>query len=259
MRSWIRAAALLLAVVALSPGGAGAQPFDLDKPADSPLWWTLTDEVTPEELRAAYTEPGSSQRRYREAVAAGLEPPRTDAQLARLKFYLNRRLNPELETLGSLFGRLADPWLRHRGEETLRRELAGYGVSAEGADRILGVAKTYAEELEELVSVYGPKHKELIRVHWEILNREGWNEETKRSIKEAVRSNDVASLAERSGRSEAEVADLLAAWEIQPSSHLLETTLPKLRSELSPADWQALRRFLYDQVPVALSNAFKDF
>jgi len=71
-----RLAGALLVVVAFvctlaAPRPAAAQPFDLDTPADSPLWWTVTDAPSPAELRAALRDPEAHLERYPEALAGG--------------------------------------------------------------------------------------------------------------------------------------------------------------------------------------------
>jgi hypothetical protein len=58
-------------VIALVLGGAAilsAQTTDPKVPASSPLWWTLTDELSPQELRRIYADPADSRRRYLLAV-----------------------------------------------------------------------------------------------------------------------------------------------------------------------------------------------
>jgi len=44
---------------------------------DSPRWWTLTDEITPQELRAIHEDIELHKERYREAVQAGTETSRS--------------------------------------------------------------------------------------------------------------------------------------------------------------------------------------
>jgi hypothetical protein len=251
-------AGLGVLIGALAPAPATAQPFDLDTPADSPVWWPLSDDITAEELRAAYREPGSSQRRYRDAVAAGLAEPRSDASLENLKFYLNPRLTPELETLGSTYFIFAIGWLPWDGAEKTQVELARFGVSAEGREVILAAAEQFRVDFDRLSGELAPSHRELIRLQWEILEREGESAALKKAMREAAHRGDVAYFAERTERGEAEIRVLLEDWKVDPSRVLLETSLPALKADLSPGDWRGLRRYLLDQVVTRLGT-FTDF
>jgi hypothetical protein len=238
----------LLGLWAVFPGAAGAQPFDLETPADSPLWWTLTDEITPTELRAAYRSHQSHVERYRQAVETGLEEPRSEEALERLKFYINTQLTPELETLGSAFSLFAYGWLPYEDRAATASALAEHGVTAEGAQQVLDIAGRYAQDFRTLADEIGPKHEELIRLQWEILEKSGQHEQSKAELDRALKASDAGYFSEHTGRDETEILGLLDAWKILPSSVLLATTLPDLKAALSAPDWRGLRRYLLYRV-----------
>lgn len=250
---------LPLVVVGLAfPAVANAQPFDLDAPPDSPLWWPVSDRTSAADLRAAYRNAEGNQERYREAAAAGLVPVRTQDELQGLKFYLNPRLTPDLETIWRPLTELAAAVVRD-GADTgaIRRSLAEYGVSAEGSDQILRIVRQQGEEMERLVEEIGPKTRELILMHWEVLDREGRTADAEDRLRQAAEQGDVSYFVERPGRSREEIEELLREGPKQPSAIVGEVALRRLRQELREEDWQGLRRYL-SGVVVDLGD-FMDF
>lgn len=235
-------------VCALLPVVCSAQPFDLDTPVDSPLWWTLTDGISPQELREAYRDLESSRRRFREAVAAGLQPPATkDKGLQHLKFYVNSQITPELVPMWLVFETVANMWLPAEGREEVERSLASHGVASSGIERVLAVAADNAVQVQRNVNEIGPLQQEYIRMQWEILNRDNWSEKSKDAVEAAVGSDDLLFFSQGTGRSEAEVAKLIAAGKDNYLARVTEESLVTLKRELSPADWRGLRRYLFDR------------
>jgi hypothetical protein len=233
--------------VALLPAAASAQPLDLDTPADSPLWWTLTDDISPQQLRDAYRDPGANRRRFREAVAAGLQPPAPkDPELRYLVFYVNPRLTPELEPLWSAFYALADQ-LELEGAEAVELGLAARGISAEGIDRIVAVAQATAAEVRDLVAQIGPLQREFILMVRGVRDRHRWSEESEAAVESAVERGDTRYFAEQTGRTEADVARLLAAGLRTPTSEAAEESIVRLKADLAAPDWRGLRRYLFDR------------
>lgn len=237
---------LRLGVVALAlPAVAHAQPFDLDTPPDSPLWWPVSVQTSSTDLRASYRDVEASLERYREAAAAGLVPARTQSELQGLKFYLNPRLTPDLETIWRPLTALAAAVVRDGADPgAIRRSLAEYGVSAEGSDQILMIVRQQGEEMERLVEEVGPKTRELILMHWEVLEREGRRAEIEDRLRQAVKQGDVSYFVEHTDRPREEIEELLREGPRQPSAIAGEVALRRLRQELQEEDWQGLRRYL---------------
>ena len=61
-------------------------------PSCEALWWTLSDEVTPEELREAWRSVAASRSRYLAALGDGAAPEDREA----VRFFLSGALTPEL-------------------------------------------------------------------------------------------------------------------------------------------------------------------
>lgn len=235
-----------LVVVGLAfPAVGDAQPFDLDTPSDSPLWWPLDDQTSVADLRSAYRDARANQQRYLEAAAAGLVPARTEDELQELHFYLNPRLTPDLETIWRPLTQLAAAVAQDEADpRAVRRSLAEYGVSADGSDRILSIVRQQGEETQRLVDEIGPKTRELILMHWEVLDREGRSADVEGRLREAAERGDVAYFLERTSRSREEIEELLREGPKQPSAIAGELALRRLHEELRAEDWQGLRRYL---------------
>lgn len=250
---------LLIVGGSILPIAAHAQPFDLDTPPDSPLWWPLSDQTSTEELRAAYRDKEANQKRYLEAAAAGLVPAPSEEALEALKFYLNSRLTPELETIWRPLTHLGFAFL-HGGTDdaTVRRSLAEHGVSTHGREQILAALHWLAEEEERLGAEIGPKTQELIRMHWEILDREGRTAAVQDRLNQATKHGDVSYFLERTARSREQIEELLREGTKVSSAIAGEATLRRLRQELSGEDWQGLRRYL-SSVAVDHLGSFTDF
>ncbi|HSL83314.1 MAG TPA: hypothetical protein VLF66_11105, partial [Thermoanaerobaculia bacterium] len=103
----ILSTALLLAVGLAIPGPSSGQPMDLDTPPGSPLWWTLTDEISPMELRTALRDPEAHLARYLAAIEAGVADVLPEDQVQTLSFYYNRDLTPELTPMWVAFSAFA--------------------------------------------------------------------------------------------------------------------------------------------------------
>lgn len=252
---------LLTSLLTLAIGvELSAQPFDLDTAPDSALWWPASADTTPIELREAYRDPEANRQRYLEAMAAGLAPIRTDAELEQLKFYLNSRLTPELETVWRPLTHLADALHRERETEAeARADLALHGVSSEGSDKVLRIVREQGEEMERLALQIGPKTRELILMHWAIMDREGGRTpEARQRLERATQRRDVAYFVERTEKGHEEIQGILEEGTQQASAIAGEAAVRQLRSELSPEDWEGLRRYLIDR-SVAELGAFNDF
>ena len=151
----------LFAAQLAAPGPVTAQAHRIDNPVGSLLWWTLSEHITPKELKLLYSDRALSLERYQQALDAGLEQPLTEDQLNRLTFYINHELTPELAPMWWAF----DIFSRHRvvrkqQEEVLVTDLSRYRISRSGIDKILVAAHGCAADHEALMSDLGPKQIE---------------------------------------------------------------------------------------------------
>lgn len=261
------ATSLVIALLLL-PTLAGAQLHKLDRPVDSPLWWTLTDEVTPAELKRLHSDRSLSLERYDAAVEAGLERPVPEEGPYRrecLLFYFNRDLTPELEPMWQAFEwffALRTPG-EHASEENVRAapgDLRRFGVSPSGVDAILKTAAATQAEFDSLMADFGPKMREMT-----ILLREVYDDPRRAAavppegeVYDAVQRKDYQAVASALGRPEDEIRALVdshADWDVPYA--LIAEALPRLKEEVTEADWQGFRRYLLEVV--AGGGASKEF
>lgn len=252
--------AVLVVTGSMLPVVGHAQPMPLDTPVDSPQWWTLTDDVTPAELRRLYNDRSLSLERYDAAVEAGLErplPERGEESRECLTFYFHPELTPELEPMWLAFDTFFVFYTpgEHAWEENVEaapRDLQQkFGVSPSGVTTILSAAAITAVEFDSLMADLGPKQDAMTLLLMELsadpvraaaAPPEG-------QLFEAMLQKDYATVAAAVGRSESEIRALVDAhadWNAPYA--LVAEQLPGLKAALNDSDWQGLRRYLLETV-----------
>lgn len=271
-RLWPRGSVSVLLVAAtLLPSPAETQPLDLDTPQDSPLWWTLTDELTPQELRATYRDEAGHLKRYRAAVEAGLESPINEFQAKGLKFYYNRQQNPELTPMWVGFSVFATFHLADDGPSVTGERLVPYGITPGGIDAILSVGEEQHQEETQMVEELREEGLEYMNLYQKVdalARRPAEVKEqhpvpevgrlTPEGLREAVKRDDVGLLAAASGETPEKVARLLWVAKSNPPAATAGENLVTLRARLSDKDWNAFRRFLFEEI-ISRMGAFMDF
>jgi len=249
------------------PAVLDAQFHKPDRPVDSPLWWTLTDEVTPAELKRRFSDRSHSLERYDAAVAAGLEqalPEEGPRGRECLEFYLNRELTPELEPMWLAFDTFfrfyaPDEQAEGEHEQSAQRDLRRFGVSSSGVDTILRIAAATEAEFDSLMDDLGPKMREMTvllgELYYEDPQRAAFAP-PHRQVLEAVELRDYQTVASAVGRSVSEIRDLVdshADWDAPYA--LVAEALPRLKKELTDEDWQGFRRYLLETVVARKGNS----
>ena len=255
---------LLLAVLALTcaliaPTRAWSQPIDLDTPADSPLWWTLTDEISPAELRAALRSDRAHLERYLAAVDAGLASPLTEEQADALSFYYNRRLNPELTPMWFAFDVLASGRLQLRGEEAIRQSLAEYGFTKPAIGTIIDAANAQFRDSQQLAKQLAPDTQEFMKIWRLAVERRGGEKKAGAEVDRAVKAGKLDILAQATGTPNERLAKLRRAWKRDPLGEATAPILVNLKDTLDDASWDRLRTYLLEVVVPGLSQDLKDF
>jgi len=236
------AVALLAFLLAANPLPAQFHPLDV--PADSPLWWTLTDALRPEELRAAHQDTQASLDRYLKDLEAGQAQPLTEEQAKQLTFYVNPQRSPDLVPMWYAFDIFAQFRLPREGVESIVQQLGRYEVSEEGKRTVLEIATEHRVEVENAVATLGPLQVEFGRLQLRAVARLDADPNATQVVTEASRRGDVTFLAREGDESEERTRELLAAWNRNPLTEMGERTLPTLKQSLAAADWDALRRYL---------------
>lgn len=235
-----------VALVVLVTPTTEAQWITHPPAADSPHWWTLTDEVTPVELRTALQSRQASRERLKAAIQAGQHPELPPREWARVSFFLDGEMTPELVPMFDAFSILAT-WINRditRTELKIRQDLASTGVSAEGTDLIFQAAKEYRTRAQEIISEVDYEQRRFAaRVLAPTRERLG-NERAA----EVLRRKEFDKLAQESDLPEAEVAALYKEWRRDPWVEAAVAEMVDLREALQKDDWQNLRRYMLENV-----------
>jgi len=231
------AAVFLLMWVTSAYGQLVGRPIG-DDPA---YWWTLTDEITPEQLRTELQSRERSRERLRAAIEAGLHREVPEARFAELGFFIQGRLTPQLVPMWEAFNTWAARLDYVPGwEDTLRRHAGECGLSASGAGQVMSVSRDHNLRTARIMDRLGDKASrffaEVLRPAQERLGRaEG---------SRVAKNRDYGRLAAIAGKRAAEVADLHQAWSTDPAAEASLESIQELREILSDADWTALRACL---------------
>jgi len=228
---------LLLATAIPVHGQLVGRPIG-DDPA---YWWTLTDEISPEQLREELQSREKSRERLRAAIEAGLHGPVSGEQLADLSFFIQGRLTPELVPMWEAFDSWSSPLDYLPGwEDTLRRHLSESDLSEDGAALVIAVSHDHNVTAAAIMNRLGTKASryftEVLKPARQRLGRAAANA--------SARNRDYDRLAAISGKPKTEVADLHTAWNTDPAAEASIAAIKELRRILSDEDWNALRACL---------------
>jgi len=225
----------------LAAGASVAQPMSLDTPSDSPLWWTLTPDFSPEQLQAAYFDPVGGVIRYQEAVEAGLEEPLANEDLERVVFYEHPQIHAEITPMWLALNILATSTISIFGEDIVVAELRDFEITEGGVQKIMSVSAKLERDEKQLMAEVGPKQIEIQLIAIEA-KRKGHSKE---SVDRAFAEKDSSFFSRTgSGRRKDELEELLASIDRNPPAEATEGALIALKKNLQEADWEAFRHYL---------------
>ena len=215
-------------------------------PASSPYWWTLTPEIKPQELRRILLDRDRHKERYLKAVELLEADPLSEEALTDLSYYVNGKLNPELvrfsyalEAFNIQYGKEDEEiWKKH--DDAAMRE---HGISDSGRALIFSLTETSNREkviLMEELSVLSHQFVDILR--------QADAQTSKERLKVILKGKDLKELSRISGRPLKEVRELAEAWERDPAEEVYLKELETLKEELSVADWEGFRTFLYHEL-----------
>lgn len=267
--------ARFLCVVLLTATLGSQQAISAEMPpevADSPLWWTLTDELTPQELYTILNDEQLHNQRYRKAIADGHRPPLPEKRVASVTSFLDGSLTPELITFWHAFRAFAGRFYGEGREAYLARapdELAGYGLSEDSASKIISYAVRYSDDSQAVVERLRPEIEAALEILREVLKqmdradfdeaafamiREANTSIGKASRSETVLARNAAMFAEMTGRDPDLVARLLHAWVRPVVREHIVPALRLLRVEIPEDEWERFRRFLFKEIAPQIST-----
>jgi hypothetical protein len=232
-----------------------AQTTDPETPASSPLWWTLTDDVSPRELRQTFRDRDASLEHYLEAVEKGLVTLYPPEQLEDLVYFHSGALHPELLPFWEAFDAFALRFRYRTGwSEKAPAELRSHGLSEEGARLVIEEAQQHLRDTDALKLELGTKQRDFLALSKKAAAAIG-----PAGVRHALENRDTRTLARAAGESTEQVQALMRAWETDPTATSAQKLLPRLKESLSPEDWEGLRAYLLAEVaPVTSAIDFDD-
>jgi hypothetical protein len=210
---------------------------DVEIADDWARWWTLTDELTPQELRAIHEDVELTRERYREAVNAGEKEFMPEERLARLDFYIDGSTHPELFQMWSVFDAFASGF--EIPEVDPRASLAEFGFEGEVLDTIVSFSSDYWREKKILMERLMREAQPVLAFFR--LGRESLGEEV---FDAAYEAEDLIVMAGATGLSVDQVEEIIEAGRRTPADDYAAEALPPLKELLKPDDWDRFRSYL---------------
>jgi Na+-transporting methylmalonyl-CoA/oxaloacetate decarboxylase gamma subunit len=226
---------LLLATAIPVHGQLVGRPIG-DDPA---YWWTLTDEITPTELREELQSREKSRERLKAAIEAGLHEAVPEEKMADLNYYIDGRLTPALQPMWEAFHLWGDRFDYYPNwQTTSHKQLVDAGLSDAGVEVVMEISGRYwhtETEIREQVTpgtmefatrVLQPAEAALGRrgLRAQLMNRDG-----------------LKRVAGLTGKTEQEIEALHEAWLRDPMAEASLRSLKELKRRLLPDDWAAFR------------------
>ena len=216
-----------------------------------PEWWTLTDSLTPAELKAIHENPDLHRERYLDAVREGVRDALPEKRTQRINSFFTGELTPELFPMWLAFNGLSVNLYEADSSELNEKTdwLLSAGFDPSLAERIVQVA---VENLEESTSL----GRELHESAWAfaLVLAEARSKLGRPVVDQAVKENKLNQIALATSRDSAELASLKAVWERDPIKEVNVETITRLRSELTEEQWQRLRAFLLERIAPMIST-----
>lgn len=182
-------------------------------------WWTLSDEISPEELRA-----------FHQLV------------LDKVKHLPVSALTPELVPMWQAFDSFALGFVGPSGPRwqlAAPRRLAKYGLSREAAGVVVAAVLRFLSTSDRLQARLQDDQAAFVEIQRQALAALG-----RQAYTRALDARDTGLLALMTGHSPARVSELMGVWERDPVAECAASALSFLAAHLDDADWQRLRRFL---------------
>ena len=222
---------------------AVAQPMPLDTPQGSPLWWTLSEKVSPEELRQALSNQLLHDERYERALREGLAPALPSDVI--ITFFVHPRLDPELVPTWIAFSAFATAHAGVDPDNIVVEKLESRGLDHESALLVLTVAKQAADLQEELLQEARDPSIRFTELRRELVEVKGYS---KAEVRRATKELDEEFFAASAGLPRSEARAMLHAHRMNPPAEAGTRLLPQLRARLGTEEWGDFLDFLRTDV-----------
>lgn len=208
--------------------------------ADSPLWWTLSDALSPETLADRLTDPTENQTRF---AVAQLEHGPIE-EVSTVTTYLDGAQNPELVPTWLAWSALAHRFADFEGaEERERLGLLSHGVSPAAIEVAIASAHRVNTQESALRGEIQPAFDALVE-----LLREAEASIGSTGAQTAAESGDAATLADATGRRLSRVQEILTDGTRSSVAEASVEELTFLADALGAEDWRLLRGYLRSEV-----------
>ena len=237
--TWVLSLMVCAVVASGQQGGSG--PPAPETAEDSARWWTLTDEITPQELRAIHADVELHKERYREDVRAGKRPLQPKKQMDLLNFYIDGNSHPELFQMWAVFRTFAAGFDQYGVDR--RKLMTEFGFLTDVQETIAAISIDYLSKRKAIEAKYAEDSDDLlefVRLSRETLGEKGY--------RIAGKAKDATRLAIATGYSVEKVEKYLKRiWGGErPIKDLTIQTLPLIKEALEPDDWELFRRYLLE-------------
>lgn len=250
---WFVASFVLLLSGLVSVPPAEGQWMKKPPAADSPYWWTLTDAITPAELRAALQSRQRNRQRLEQAIEDGDYPALPESRIQQISLFIDGTRDPDLIPMWDAFAILAIHLEPSEGDEEakLRKGLADYGLSPEAIDAVVAAGYTYPDRRLAVIAEVDREQREFAREVARVEDKLG-----KKAAAEVIVRQDFDRLARETGMPRGRVADLFETWLRDPRAEASIEGLEGLRALLSPSDWEGLRRYLLETIATGMDYVY---
>lgn len=215
-------------------------------PSDHPYWWTLTDELSPQELREKLAERHAAIRREAQSRLEDLKgaagESSTEKQEVQL-WFLSGSEDAKLYPMWSAFEAFAVSMMVHDEKDEREAKLKKFGLSAFAARQVVDFAVQADDESEELYRQNGREAQRLRKLKQDVASR--LPAEQVRQMKD---NEDVDFLASAAGVPVEELRTLVRRVHRDPGATAAVPALVSLRAAIGEEQWQLFRRYLLEEV-----------
>lgn len=205
-------------------------------PDDSPYWWTLSDELTPSEFREKMSR-AAAQATERIREEAYDDPGRDSYMVA----VFDGREDPDFLLLWEALAKFAR--LSGADMQEVKRTLKSGGLSSSGADLVATGLAHWRNETSARWEELTKSHEELTQLRADVVEKHG-----EAITAEIWETNDIERLAQLSGRSVADLRELIALATQPLDAEVMLPVLADLRNRMTRNDWVHLRFYLREEI-----------
>jgi hypothetical protein len=215
-------------------------------PSDHPYWWTLTDELSPQELKERLAERHAAIRREAQSRLQDLKrvagESSTEEQEVQL-WFLSGSEDAKLFPMWSAFEAFTSSMVVHDEKDEREVKLKEFGLSAFAARQVVDFAAQADAESEELYRQAGREAQRLRKLKQEVASRLPAEQVRQMKVNE-----DVDFLASAAGVPVEELRTLVRRVHRDPFATTAVPALVALRAAIGEEQWQLFRRYLLEEV-----------